>query len=145
MDYKIKKGDAVTFAYSGKLQNGTVFDSTTDKPAKIVVGQHQVIPGIELALEGMSRGQTKQVSMSPEDAYGSHDSNLIVKYPRSNLPPDKEPAPDMVIEMHKDDGSKTLARIVEVHQDSVILDLNHPLAGENVIFEITVLGIEPAQ
>ena len=142
MEQTVKKGDTVVFHYLGTLDNGHVFDGTKEgQPMQAVIGQHQVLPGIELSLEGMNVGEHKKLKIMPEDGYGKYDKALVVEYPLQNLPQD--PKPGAIIEMHKEDGSKMLAKIVEIKGDNAVIDLNHPLADQPLNFEIQVLAINP--
>ena len=143
MAQTITNGSTAVFHYLGRLENGEIFDGTkVDQPAVVVIGKGQVMPAIELALEGMQPGQTKKVRISASDGFGEYDKGLVTDYPRQRLPTDAEAKPGMIIEMHKDDGSKMLAKIVELRGDTVVLDFNHPLAGQTLYYEIQVVAVK---
>ena len=144
MEQTVKKGDTVIFHYLGKLDDGKVFvGSNQDQPIQAVIGQNVILPALEMALEGMKAGEQKKVRIMPSDAYGEHDSKLVIEYPKEKIPQDPEPKPGMVIEMTTDEGKKMLARIVEIKGDVVVIDMNHPLADQALNFEIQLLAINP--
>ncbi len=138
----IKNGDKIKVEYTGTLEDGTVFDTSEGRePLEFQAGSGQVIKGFDNAVIGMEVGEEKKVEMPPSEAYGEYDPNLIKKIPLDKLPPGEEPKPGMVLELRTSDGIGFPARITEVAEKEITIDLNHPLAGKTLIFEIKVLDI----
>ena len=136
----IKKGDTVKVEYKGTLNDGTVFDTSEGRePLEFKAGAGQVIPGFDKAVVGMEKGDTKKVSIKPAEAYGESNSKLLKKLPRSALPPEVDPKPGVMLGMSAADGSQIPVKVKEVSEEEITLDLNHPLAGETLNFEIKVL------
>lgn len=140
---KVKKGDKVTIEYEGKLENGTVFDSSDqhDAPLEFTVGEGQLIKGVDEAVVGMKVGEEKEVTVPPEDAYGHHNPELMKEMPLDNFPQDQELQPGMVFMAKLQDGRQIPLRISQVKDSCVVIDLNPPLAGQTLIFKIKVVGI----
>lgn len=143
---KVDKGCKVKIEYEGKLADGTVFDSTKHgdhaHPLEFVVGSGQVIPGFEEGVLGMSEGDEKDIEISPEKAYGEKDDSRVQEIPREQLPKDQEPKVGMVLMLNSPDGRQIPLKIKEVSNDKVVVDLNHPLAGEKLFFHVKVVGVE---
>lgn len=143
---KIEKGCTVSMDYEGRLENGEVFDSSShgdhNHPLDFTVGNGQVIPGFEKAVMGMEKGQEKEFSIAPEEAYGKHDPTLQKDFPRSALPQGQEPKVGMALYASAPDGRQFPLRITAVNKDSVTLDLNHPLAGKTLIFKIKIVDVQ---
>jgi len=139
----IKKGDKVKVEYKGTLDDGTVFDSSEkhNKPLEFEVGAGQVIKGFENAMIGMENGEEKEIKIPPSGAYGDHNPQLIRKLPRDQLPKEKEIEPGMMLVVSLPNGVQMPASILEVTDESVTIDFNHPLAGKVLNFKITVVGI----
>ena len=141
----IKNGDKVKLDYEGKLEDGTVFDSSThgdhSHPLEFEVGSGQVIKGFDDAVKGMKKGEEKEFEIEPEDAYGPVKKELKKEVPRDMLPKDQEPKPGMGLMMQAPSGQQIPARVAEVHDDKVVLDLNHPLAGKKLIFKIKIVDV----
>jgi FKBP-type peptidyl-prolyl cis-trans isomerase 2 len=137
----IKKGDKVKVEYTGTL-DGTVFDTSEGRePLEFEVGSGQVIKGFDNAVIGMEVGEEKEVELPPSEAYDEYDPNLLKKIPMDKLPPGEEPKPGMVLELKTPDGIHFPARITEVAEKEITIDLNHPLAGKTLIFQIKVVDI----
>lgn len=139
----VKEGDKVTLEYEGRLEDGTVFDSSAKHgaPLEVEVGAKHVIPGFEKALIGMKKGQEKEVTLKPAEAYGEPNKQLLKKIPRAQLPKEPEPKKGMMLSLGTPDGRRFPAKIAEVSENDVTIDLNHPLAGKTLIFKIKVLEI----
>ncbi|RLE45883.1 peptidylprolyl isomerase [Candidatus Woesearchaeota archaeon] len=139
----IKKGDKIKVEYTGTLEDGTVFDSSEKqgKPLEFEVGSGQVIKGFDDAVIGMEKGETKQITLSSDQAYGEHRPELIKKVPRDQLPKGQEPKAGMFLMMRLPDGVQLPAKITEVSDKDVTIDLNHPLAGKSLNFKIRVVDI----
>ena len=139
----IKKGSKVTVNYTGTLEDGTVFDSSThgdhEHPLEFEAGSGQLIKGFDDAVIGMKKGQEKTVTIEPENAYGKHQPELVKKLPRQNLPPEAKPG--MILGLKTQDGHQFPATIVAIDDKEVTLDINHPLAGKKLTFKITVVNI----
>ena len=138
----IKKGDRVKIEYKGTFDNGEVFDSSEGKePIEFVAGEGKVIPGFDNAVMGMEKNQEKEVKIASKDAYGEHNPDLIKKVPREVLPKEQTPKPGMILGMKAPNGQQMMARITEVTDKEITIDLNHPLAGKNLNFKIKVVDI----
>ncbi len=136
-------GDTVQVHYTGTLEDGTVFDSSRERePLEFTLEGGEIIPGFEEAVMGMEEGEEKTVEIPPEKAYGERQDDAVMEFPREQLPPDMEPEEGMPLQLQGQDGQAIPARIVEVEEETVTLDANHPLAGETLNFDIELLGIE---
>ena len=139
----VKKGDKVKVEYVGKLEDGTVFDSSDkhDAPLEFIVGEGQLIKGFDNALVGMEKGEEKEIKLEPKDAYGEYNPELVKEMPRECFPQDKEIEAGMAFVMNLQDGRKALIRIAEVKEETITIDLNPPLAGKILLFKIKVVDI----
>jgi peptidylprolyl isomerase len=139
---EVTPGDKVKVHYTGKFADGRVFDSSVDRePLEVLTGQNQVIPGFEKAIIGMKVGETKSVSVSPEEGYGEKNDAMFFDIKNSDLPDGLEPKIGMPLEMVNQDGGKMLVTISEVNDDNIKIDANHPLAGEHLKFDIELVEI----
>jgi FKBP-type peptidyl-prolyl cis-trans isomerase 2 len=139
----IEKGSKVKVEFTGKLQNGTVFDkSDKDKPLEFTVGEGRIIPGFEQAVAEMDSGEVKTVTIPKEKAYGNKDTSLMRRFNKSALPQGFVPEKGMLIELGLPSGDIIPATIVEVSDSDVVVDLNHPLAGQDLTFDIKVLDVK---
>lgn len=138
----VKSGDTVRVHYTGKFDTGEVFDTSEDsEPLSFTVGAGQVIPGFEQALLGMQTGETKDLVIPPEQAYGERIEELVQTISRAQFQlGDVEPELGMAIEMQTPQGNIPLV-ITELNDTSVTLDANHPLAGESLHFALTLVEI----
>ena len=137
-----KAGDTVRVHYTGTFDDGAVFDSSLEgQPLEFTVGEGDVIPGFEKAVDGMNEGETRTISIPPDEAYGTHRDDLVAVVGREQLPSEIEPAVGMVLEMSSEDGIVTNVTITEIGDDTVTLDANHELAGKKLNFEITLVEI----
>jgi len=124
--------------------DGKVVDSTNGRePLHYIHGTHQIIPGLERALAGMKVGESKSVTVSPEDGYGKVDPAAIVEVPKTQLPSDVKPAVGMVLRGMNPNGQSFRAKINEVKKESVVLNMNHPFAGKTLNFQVKVVGVAP--
>lgn len=134
-------GDTVKVHYTGKLQDGTVFDSSLERePLEFTIGQGEVITGFEHALIGMKVGSSLTVTIQAEYAYGPYYDDLVFEVPRSRLPQDLEPQVGQILSSQDETGTWN-ATVIEVSESTVTLDANHPLAGKDLIFEIELVEI----
>ncbi len=137
----VKEGNKVKVEYTGKLKDGTIFDSTDGRDAfEVAVGEHRVIPGFEKALIGMEKGEEKEFNIAKGDAYGDPNPQLVQKVPRDKLPK-VELKKGMMLGMTLPNGQQMPAVIVDIDDKEATIDLNHPLAGKDLIFKIKVIDI----
>ena len=139
-----KEGDNVKVHYEGKLSSGETFDSSQGRdPLEFTVGSGQVIKGFEEGVKGMQVGDKKTVQIGVNDAYGEKDENAVFEFPKTGFPADVQPEVGMQLMMNNGAGQSFPVTIAEVKEDSVILDANHPLAGEDLTFDIEMVEIKP--
>ncbi len=138
-----KNGDAVKIHFTCKLDDGTVFDTSAGKdPLDFVIGEHQVMQGLEEAVTGMSSGESKSIIIPPEKAFGPHLKEEVHVVARDQFPRELEPVVGMKFEIKQEDGKTTVVRVTEVSESSVTLDTNHPLAGKDLYFDIELIEFE---
>jgi len=139
----VKKGDKIKVDYTGTLEDGTVFDSSEKhgKPLEFEVGSGQIIKGFDEAVVGMEKGDEKEIKIEPAEAYGEPNPEMVKKVPKDKFPTDKEPKQGMMLVMGLPNGAKIPAKIVEVGDKEITLDLNHPLAGKTLNFKIKIVEI----
>jgi peptidylprolyl isomerase len=137
---KAAVGDIVKTHYKGSLSDGTLFDESTEsEPFKFTIGRNQVIPGFEQAVVGMGPGDSKTVTIAAEEAYGPRDNDLVLDVPRDQFPSDLDAKVGDEIEMTEPDGQTTLLVVVDINNETVKLDANHPLAGQDLTFHIELV------
>lgn len=138
----VKSGDRVSVHYTGKLKDGTVFDSSEGRsPLTFAIGAGQVIPGFDKAVTGMKISEKKTFTIPAAEAYGPVVKELVLEIPRNKLPPQPDPQVGMQLVMRGPQGQQVPAMITKVEIDKVTIDINHPLAGKDLTFEIEVVGI----
>ncbi len=138
----IENGNTVQVHYTGTLDNGEVFDSSHDRePLEVTIGQGQLIRGFENALMGMAVDEKKTFTLEPDEAYGQRDQEAIRSFPRDQIPPGMDVQVGQMVALSAPDGQQMPAKVTELDQNSIILDLNHPLAGERLTFAIEVVAI----
>jgi len=139
---KVENGLFVSVDYTGTLDNGEEFDSSKGRqPLEVQVGSGNVIPGFESALVGMSLNESKTFTLPPEEAYGQRDDSRTYEFPKSDIPQGMDPQVGQVLGLTDKNGQQVPAQIVRVDDKNVVFDLNHPLAGQTLTFEIQVVGI----
>jgi peptidylprolyl isomerase len=139
---KVKNGHFVKVDYTGTMENGDVFDSSRERsPMEIEVGAGQVIKGFERALIGMGEKEKKTFTVSPGEGYGERDDSLEQVFPRSDLPEHFSPKEGEVVTLETPDGKEIPALVSKTDDSSITIDLNHPLAGQSLTFEIEVVEI----
>jgi peptidylprolyl isomerase len=139
---QVKEGDVVKVHYTGKLTSGEQFDSSVGRePLEFTVGAGQMIKGFDAAMSGMSLGEKKTINIAPEDAYGTRSEEAIIQFPRENVPADMQLEPGMTLTLSNQMGQPVPVIVVEVQQDVIILDANHFLAGQELIFDIELVEI----
>ena len=134
---QIADGLKVTLEYILTLPDQTVADSTAGKePFSYIHGEHAIIPGLEKGLAGLKAGDKKRIVLAAADAYGSYDEKKKVSVPKANVPPETK----VGSMLRSEEGLE--ARVIQVSGDSVVLDMNHPLAGKNLVFDVNILKVE---
>jgi peptidylprolyl isomerase len=139
---QVKKGDTVKVHYHGKLTDGTSFDSSEGRePLEFEVGGGQVIPGFDQGVTGMTVGEKKTIQIPVDEAYGPKQEEMIMEFPKERFPEDMNPEVGMQLNMSNGQGQNFPVVIVEVRDAVVVLDANHPLAGEDLIFDLELVEI----
>jgi peptidylprolyl isomerase len=139
---KVKTGKFVSVNYTGTLESGEQFDSSEGRPPlEFKVGAGQMIKGFEAAVVGMALNEKKTITLAPEEAYGDRDDNQMHDFPRDQVPAEIEPQVGQTLALTSPQGQQIPARIAAVDQEKITFDLNHPLAGETLTFDIEVVGI----
>ncbi|MTE25677.1 MULTISPECIES: FKBP-type peptidyl-prolyl cis-trans isomerase [Winogradskyella] len=139
---KVRENDVVKVHYTGKLNDGQVFDSSLERePLKVELGKGQLIPGFEQGLIDMAVNEKKTITVEKKDAYGEVDESLYHKVPKSELPEDINPEVGMGLVGSSADGGQQQFRIIKVEDKDIILDANHPLAGQDLVFDLEVVEI----
>ncbi|MFC2138704.1 peptidylprolyl isomerase [Bacteroidota bacterium] len=142
MSNKVKLDNTVKVHYTGKLVDGTVFDSSKDRdPLEFKVGVGQMIKGFENGVIGMSVKETKTITIEPEDAYGPIREELIQEIERTQLPKEINPEVGMDLVSRHPNGYEQLIKVVEVKKNTVVLDANHALAGKTLSFDLELVEI----
>jgi peptidylprolyl isomerase len=137
-----KKGDTVKVHYTGKLDNGQVFDSSDNRePLKFKIRAGQVIRGFEDAIIGMEQGETKTVKISAEKAYGPHNDELVAQVDKNKFPDHIDPKMGDKFKIESPDGKTNIVRVTGLSEQKVELDANHPLAGEDLHFDLELVEI----
>ncbi len=137
-----KAGDKVKVHYTGRLKDGTQFDSSAGRaPLEFEVGAGMMIKGFDAAVNGMAVGEKVTAEIPAADAYGEANPQLIIDVPRTNLPPDLNPTVGQQLGMTQPNGQQVPVKIKEVHDDKVVIDANHDLAGKDLIFDIELVEI----
>jgi FKBP-type peptidyl-prolyl cis-trans isomerase 2 len=136
------KGDAVKVHYTGKLNDGTVFDSSANRePLQFTLGDGNMIKGFDAAVQGMEIGQEISVTIPSNEAYGEKRDDMMLDIPLTQVPPHIKPEVGMELSLQNQQGQPVPVRVVGVEEEKIILDANHPLAGQDLIFDITLVEI----
>lgn len=136
------KGNQVKVHYTGKLTNGTVFDSSENRePLQFTLGDGNMIKGFDAAVQGMAIGEGKSVTIPSSEAYGDKREDMVVDIPIENVPENIKPEVGMDLTLQGQNGQPMPVKVVEVDAEKIKLDANHPLAGEDLIFEIKLVEI----
>ncbi|MGJ8569479.1 MAG: FKBP-type peptidyl-prolyl cis-trans isomerase [Hoeflea sp.] len=137
-----KSGDTVRINYTGKLIDGTRFDSSEGRePLEFQVGSGQIISGLDREVEGMKVGDKQTITVPAEEAYGPHDAAKVQQVPRDALPPELEPQEGMQLQAQTPEGGQMTLIVTAVAEQEITVDANHPLAGKDLIFEIEMVEI----
>jgi peptidylprolyl isomerase len=137
-----KTGNHVRVNFTGKLDDGTVFASTmNDEPIEFTLGENEVLPAIEEAVEGMEPGETKSVRITAEDAFGMRREDLVQEIPKASLPDDMDIEVGQQLWVDELDEEPIAVSVVDISDSTVTIDANHPLAGEDLIFDLEVVDV----
>ncbi len=137
-----KSGDSVLVHYRGELKDGSIFDQSAEsEPLEFTIGSGMLIPDFEGAVLGMNAGESKTVNIEAERAYGVHREDLIISVERTQFPDHIDPQIGQQLQLTQPDGHPLMVKISAVADESVTLDANHPLAGEDLTFEITLVEV----
>ena len=139
----IENGSKVSFEYTLMDEAGKVIETSKGRdPLSYTQGGQQIIPGLEKALTGMRAGEEKKVTVKPEEGYGPLDPKAQVEVPKTAIPPEALKV-GTTLQGRSPSGAPQMARVKEVKEKTVVLDLNHPLAGQTLVFEVKIVGVEP--
>ncbi len=137
-----KDGNTVKVHYTGKLDDGTIFDTSVERePLEFTIGAGQMIPGFEGAVRGMQVGQVKTVTIPAEEAYGPHNEDMVMVVERDKLPENLNPVVGQRLQKQQEDGNTAVVVVTDVSDTTITLDTNYPLAGKALTFEIELLEI----
>ncbi|OBX27054.1 FKBP-type peptidyl-prolyl cis-trans isomerase 2 [Gelidibacter algens] len=140
---QVKKNDTVKVHYTGKLTNGQVFDSSLERePLEITIGEGKLIPGFENAILDMQVNDKKTVEVVKEEAYGDVQEELFHQVQKDQLPQDMEPEVGMGLASKGPDGTEHQFRVVDIKDDHIVVDGNHPLAGQDLVFDLELVEIK---
>jgi FKBP-type peptidyl-prolyl cis-trans isomerase 2 len=135
-------GDSVKVHYTGKLPDGSVFDSSVERdPLSCTIGEGHLIPAFEQALVGMEIGDKKTIQVDSSDAYGPHREELLFKVPNEQFSDDLKPEVGQQLQVEQEDGNSMIVSVTEVSESGVTLDANHPLAGQDLTFDLEMIEI----
>lgn len=138
-----KQGDTVQVHYKGTLQDGTVFDTSEGRdPLSFTIGSGEVIEGFEKAVDGMEVGETKMTRLDVEEAYGERNDELELEVPREQLPDELDVEVGTPLQLQQPDGRAVPVTVTALDEQNVTLDANHPLAGQPLEFELTLVDID---
>lgn len=139
---KASSGDTVKVDYTGRLDDGTVFDSSEGRePLEFTLGEGQVIPGFDQGVEGMEVGEQKTISIPTDEAYGPHRDDLVAQIDREAFPQDMEFTVGDMLHLQQPDGRAIAATVTDINDGAVTLDANHPLAGQDLTFDVKLVEI----
>jgi FKBP-type peptidyl-prolyl cis-trans isomerase SlpA len=140
---QVKANSTIKVNYTGKLANGQVFDTSEGKePIEFILGQERLIPGFEKGLIDMKLNEKKTIEIAKDQAYGEPNPNLIQEVKKAELPQDMEPQVGMGLVSKTPEGQEINLMVVEVKEDSIVIDGNHPLAGHDLVFDVEVVEIK---
>ncbi len=137
-----KTGDKVKVHYVGKLDDGTVFDTSHERePIEFTLGEKEMIPGFENGVVGMEVDETKTVRIPSDEAYGPHHDERMLEIGKDQVPENMELNVGQVLELAADEGQRVIVTVTDIGEETVKLDANHPLAGQDLNFEIKLVEI----
>ena len=139
----VKENDTVKIHYTGKLSNGQIFDSSLERePLEITLGQNMIIPGFEKGMVNMKVNEKKTINIPFSEAYGEVQKELFHVVKKDQLPEEITPEVGMGLTSKNPDGSEMQLRVAEVKEDHIVVDANHPLAGQDLVFDLEVIEIK---
>jgi peptidylprolyl isomerase len=139
---KAKHGDTVKLHYTGKLEDGTVFDTSIGRePLEFKIGGNQVIQGFEKAIIDMNPDESKTVTIPSDEAYGPYREEMVADVPRSQFPPSIQLEAGQHFEIKQENGQPIVVTVTQVSESEVTVDANHPLAGRDLIFDIQLIEV----
>ena len=139
---KAKIGDKVKVHFTGSLENGSIFGSTADEePFEFTIGEKNMLPGFESAVIGMQKGDTKTITLAPEEAYGPHKKELVHVMDRTSFPEEINLGIGKTLRIRTEDGKYAVVTIKDFTEDNIVIDGNDPLAGETLTFNIELIDI----
>jgi FKBP-type peptidyl-prolyl cis-trans isomerase 2 len=137
-----KKGDAVAVHYTGRLEDGSIFDSSVSRsPLSFTLGDGNMIKGFDSAVYGMAIGDHKTVTIPAAEAYGERRQDMLIEVPLSQVPPDIHPELGLQLTLQGPGGQPMPVTVVELDEEKIVLDANHELAGQDLIFDIELVSI----
>jgi len=140
-----KDGDTIKVHYTGKLDDGSVFDTSADRdPLEFKLGEDQIISGFEKAVIGMEPGEKSTVTVPAEEAFGPHREEMVIEVKKEDFPADLDPKIGQKLNLHHSDDQTIIVTVTEVGENTVTLDGNHPLAGKDLTFDIELVEIVEA-
>ncbi|MEL0644762.1 MAG: FKBP-type peptidyl-prolyl cis-trans isomerase 2 [Olleya marilimosa] len=140
---QVKENNTVKVNYTGKLSDGQIFDTSEGRePLEFTLGQGQLIPGFEKGVIDMKLNEKKTITIAKEEAYGDVNPALIQEVSKADLPQDMTPEVGMGLVSKTQDGRETNLMVVEVKEETIVLDANHPLAGKDLVFDLEVVDIK---
>jgi FKBP-type peptidyl-prolyl cis-trans isomerase 2 len=138
-----KSGDSVKIHYTGRLTNGETFDSSAGRePLAFTLGSGMVIKGFDDGVTGMITGEKKTITIPPDEAYGLQNPEMIIEFPKSNLPPEMEVEAGTQLMMNNGQGQQLPVVVIEVKEEVIVIDANHQLAGKELIFDLELVAID---
>ena len=139
---QVKHGDTVKIHYTGKLEDGTIFDTSAKRdPLQFIIGAGQVVSGFEQAIVGMNPSESKTVKVPADKAYGPHREEMVLVVDRNKIPKNLKLELGQELQIPQEDGQKTIVAVTNISESSVTLDANHPLAGKDLTFDIQLIEI----
>lgn len=142
MCMQAKLGDKVKVHYTGRLADGTVFDSSRGRdPLEFTLGSGMVIVGFDTGVTGLSVGESKTVEIPAADAYGEHRPEMVIRVPKASIPPDMMLAVSQELGLPQENGSVVPVTVAEITDEHIALDANHRLAGKDLIFDLELVEI----
>ena len=140
---KAEKGDVVQVHYTGTLTDGSVFDSSKDRaPLGFTVGAGQMIPGFDAGVLGMAEGESKRIEIPADQAYGPFRDDLVMEVSLDQFPPEADPKVGMRYRFQTEDGHAMVLAVTGVGEGTVVLDGNHELAGQDLVFDVTLVSVK---
>lgn len=137
---QVEQGDNIRIHYTGKLEDGTVFDSSVDKdPLEFKVGDGNLIPGFEQGVIGMETGDKKTLTIPPEEGYGMARDDMFITFDKKEIPPEISPTVGVPLQLKDPEGNIMYATISEVAEETITIDANPPLAGKTLVFDIELV------